>query len=93
MQVWQPIETAPRNGWPILGYIPPAPSGEFGQNVYVGTLDFRYIPEWGVVICFWYDAGPGMACWSEASADRGFDGGHTVEPTHWMPLPKPPAEG
>lgn len=64
MSEWQPIETAPRDGTPIL----------------VGCVGR------GVLIATWYER---MKCFSEAITGTDLWGAKT--PTHWMPLPPPPA--
>lgn len=62
MSEWQPIETAPRDGTPILAY-----------NSMLGSYNTAYLN--GEFPCgFW-----------------GRLGQWYPQPTHWMPLPPPPA--
>ena len=76
MSMWQPIETAPRDGTSIL--------------VCCSSFD----PIWG--IASWYSdnreypAGlpEGWMMWHQGTEEQR----HTW-PTHWMPLPAPPARG
>lgn len=76
MSGWQPIETAPRNGTII--------------DVWLGTADLDDVA---------FYCGPSG---SRRAADWVWVGGKfrpamglqmpvSVEPTHWMPLPEPPA--
>jgi hypothetical protein len=58
---WQPIETAPKDGTPILGFMPKYFRGKGGQSVIL-----------------WLDME-----WSDMGA-------HGCDPSHWMPLPRPP---
>jgi hypothetical protein len=63
---WQPIETAPRDGTPILGIDADQITGEVRMSVMrvqSGWASFTSIP-----------------------------GDYHREPSHWMPLPDPPAE-
>jgi len=61
---WQPIETAPQDGSPVLAYDPT-------------WYDVPHPMLWnGATWCLWFQS------------DR-YDG---FRPTHWMPLPEPPAE-
>jgi hypothetical protein len=83
---WRPIETAPRDGTPILlcsgdrvtaGHweperFPSAPEYNGTTGEYLGQFETGE-----VVDAWWY------------SEDGGFDGEHP--PTHWMPLPTPPS--
>jgi hypothetical protein len=59
---WQPIETAPKDETPILGFVPSYHRGKGGISVILWMEGA------------WYDG-------------RAFE----TEPTHWMPLPAPPA--
>lgn len=63
MSEWQPIETAPRDGMPILGY----------KNGNMATVRWLW-GDWSLCI-------PG-----------GYAEEDDWNPTHWMPLPEPPAE-
>ncbi|CAB4145767.1 hypothetical protein UFOVP1204_66 [uncultured Caudovirales phage] len=90
---WQPIETAPKDGTPVLLWLdPPLHSNDcwswipFGEICVVTgwTTDTEYRDgsyEWNCGFC------------RESSADSY---GYTfplqidVTPTHWMPLPTPP---
>lgn len=81
VDVWQPIETAPRDGTCFLAIIP-----DFGDNVMmicaktiVKTVGDQDIPYTGFVL---------DNHWSTA-----FDSHDEVEPTHWQPLPQPPQHG
>lgn len=62
--VWQPIETAPKDGRYVLLMIPA----------------WYHPPRWRV------------ARWKDTGATSGFEGYYGPEPTHWMPLPPPPAQ-
>lgn len=73
---WQPIETAPKDGSPIL--------------VFCETLrrdrDAVYVCRWTTPLKIdIYSGGPGY--WVEAGGEQYAE----YKPTHWMPLPEPPS--
>lgn len=70
---WRPIETAPRNGTPILAYEPHRePCVEHAAS----------------------DETVAVVHWSgRVWADPLYDMTGLDNPTHWMPLPEPPATG
>jgi hypothetical protein len=80
---WQPIETAPRDGTQILMY-----GGKPGYD-YDGAIE---------PVCFtaWWeqfrlpDRNGQTGMWRFCSYDSGYYG-EWENPTHWMPLPAPPA--
>jgi protocatechuate 3,4-dioxygenase beta subunit len=71
----QPIETAPRDGTPILLFCPHIPDGERLQGMPNVVVGLWWADEGG-----WYSdvvrRSGGEVCWEE------------LEPTHWMPLPQ-----
>ena len=79
-EMWQPIETAPRDATAILVM----------RDIWPGTRSGRaeecnghntYVAAW------WSDGGQGAwICYMDAVLDPECP----VEPTHWMPLPDPP---
>ncbi len=76
MSGWQPIETAPKDGTPILVYC------RFEKIV---------VADWGES-SVWSNrkTGQGMEwCYSECEGE--YNSRYTCEPTHWMLLPEPPA--
>lgn len=84
---WQPIETAPRDGTPLLLYLKREPE--------------RHYPLRGIVpnyaIGFWehrcWKAIEGEDCGSMGGEFTGWMEdwvGLDLEPTHWLPLPPPP---
>jgi len=68
---WQPIETAPKDGTPVLGYA----DGGIATVTWIQSTTYgAWAGSWGLLL-------PGtdsenLMWW----------------PTHWMPLPAPPAE-
>jgi hypothetical protein len=79
---WQPIETAPKDGtWVLLS----------GGKIYYGW-DGDSQP--GVVsgqFSHWFNGSERSGgAWQFAWYDGGYYGEYE-SPTHWMPLPKPPA--
>ena len=90
MTKWQPIDTAPKDGTPIIAYRPAANVGTHSR----------------VIVVRWYDedgqAFPvGAWCWPVDIEDEYDDEewmeivteGNNFEATdftHWMPLPEPP---
>lgn len=73
---WQPIETAPKDGVPILawGYMHDDGGPWFAdRRSFMGEM-----PNWHVLF---YKDGTGWVGWLDGSVDG---------PTHWMPLPPPP---
>lgn len=84
---WMPIETAPRgsgeNGPSDVrdpAYVePPHLLLNTAEGVIVGYYDWYYHPGYGRGARF------GESAW------RDCNGGQAYEPTHWMPLPEPPA--
>ena len=76
---WQPIETAPKDG----------------TQIDVWAKGYR-IPDvkWGTPphVCYggYCDSCPTRECWYDANG-LALDEDSGEEPTHWMPLPPPPA--
>lgn len=85
MSMWLTIETAPKDGTPILAY------GK-GNRFYVtrDDPDYRVVTATGafnMAVVAWEDNGY-MGYWRSYYDGTGpFDD----EPTHWMPLPTPPS--
>jgi hypothetical protein len=81
--MWQPIETAPRDGTPILCY-----------NGLVGAYSTAFTTRW---IGDPEEAGSGFyqgfpcGFWSTGLDSYPF-GKWDCAPSHWMPLPDPPAQ-
>lgn len=81
--MWQPIETAPRDGSAILVHRdiwPGTPSGRSEEcnnhNTYVASWWANQRGDSGSWVCY---------------MDMISDPECPIEPTHWMPLPAPPA--
>ncbi|WP_367079153.1 DUF551 domain-containing protein [Luteitalea sp.] len=68
---WQPIETAPKDGTPVLVYFPE-----------IGVWEVR----WSTDV---FD--DGFWCVSDNKFEDRPLRGWIENPTHWMPLPAPPA--
>lgn len=79
---WQPIETAPRDGTRILGWVNEA---EWAAICWWETapIELRYAPQeqWQMSEASDF---PDDEAWYEHWRDTRY------EPTHWMPLPAPP---
>ncbi|HXE51278.1 MAG TPA: DUF551 domain-containing protein [Ramlibacter sp.] len=76
---WRPIETAPKDGKhkPVL--------------LHVNWEPLTVVGYWGAasdVGEFQSDEETWRVLWDQAPIRDGYD-----EPTHWMPLPEPPADG
>lgn len=87
MSDWQPIETAPLDGTPVLLFCP----GQNCWNRYPGMPD--------IVVGLWVNhVGFGRGGWLSDIGDvcSGYESSgayfehQPVTPTHWMPLPDPP---
>lgn len=83
--LWRPIETAPKDGTAILLF--------GGENDANHTPSVPHPLSGGPVVGLWSTYG-----WYEGGGEwitTFFDGGMATvareEPTHWMPLPEPPA--
>lgn len=77
--VWRPIDTAPKNGAAVLvmrDIWPGTPSGRAESCNGHNT----YVAEWR-------DGDNAWVCYMDAVCDPHCP----VEPTHWMPLPRPPS--
>lgn len=75
MSEWQPIETAPKDGWSFLvaGELDAPFSGEEGLGVFAADYAYHDGKRWRFVV---------HSCRE--------DGGDYGTATHWMPLPEPP---
>jgi hypothetical protein len=86
---WQTIDTAPRDGTPILVVLPDGPTPQSGVG-WVTALFGRH-----VMIAAWTSRMPGeapgwltfAAATAILSGKRGAE--DDIEPTHWSPLPPP----
>jgi len=72
---WQPIETAPKDGTPVLIFVPAYTRPTLG--------DFPAVMQ----VAHWYGFAGGEFAWTEVHGE----GYETYEPTHWMPLPGAPS--
>lgn len=87
MQEWQPIETAPNDGTEVLAYWPAVELDEEGE------LTDRKTGQGFIGVAAqtgggWYEP----EALNAAGDFFGDDWSYAPEPTHWMPLPKPPVE-
>lgn len=74
---WQPIETAPKDGTEIILGVKLR-----WNKLALDTLESRIGTGFYCAGAFWYL--PEKSIW------RNRIGQHTLQPTHWMPLPKQP---
>lgn len=83
--MWQPIKTAPRDGTAVLVM----------RDIWPGTATGRaedcnghntYVAAW------WGDEDDNSVGQWTCYMDSVYDPRCPVEPTHWMPLPNPPAQ-
>ena len=84
MSDWQPIETAPKDGTPILCF-----------NPLVGAYNSAYTTRWtGTAEEYDRRTYEGFPCGFWPKGLDGFPFGQwDCHPSHWMPLPPPPQEG
>ena len=73
---WQPIKTAPKDGKPVLIYQPEEAIRNYNTGFSVNLPPVVYV-------CMWES---GISSWVEAEGEQY----SSFDPTHWMPLPKPP---
>lgn len=89
MGEWQDISTAPKDGTPILAY-----GGAAGYNSDYGSWNpapLRYPAPSKYVVIWREGESTERAIWRFCSYDSGYYG-EWEEPTHWLPLPKPPKD-
>ena len=72
MPNWQPIDTAPKDGTPVL--------------LYLNDADQMQYHALGRILVGHWDDHPRCRCWIAGGYMR-----RVFPPTHWAPLPEPPA--
>lgn len=95
MSEWQSIETAPKNGtWILVN----DPEGVADSLSCESAYDIERAPRLHVFMAQWVEK-EWIACFGEVDGwgcpSGGYDhwvAGLIAKPTHWMPLPAPPAE-
>jgi hypothetical protein len=76
---WQPIESAPKDGTDLIGYIPLT-------DYWSGVMGIRWVKPYtkkmidGLEITF-------VGYWCKSVNAQS-----VCKPTHWIPLPKPPTQ-
>ena len=89
MMEWQPIETAPRDGTPIQVKIP----GHGSDNVVAWFDDLMDSDGQSCGGWHWMEDNEPPDCWTDGICwASNADDVASVQPTHWMPLPPPPAQ-
>lgn len=89
MIAWQPIETAPRDGTPILGYFPGSSDPDLFAAASISICRWREFTseiQWELIDKekeLWKRSWTTPALFESEDGMRG-------NPTHWMPLPDPP---
>lgn len=76
---WQPIATAPRDLNDVLLFWPFQ-----GNKVVIGARNYRVSHDGEAII---YE----NSWWMNTDHDRFIEDAYDPGPTHWMPLPDPPA--
>lgn len=89
---WQPIETAPKDGTPILAY-GPLPGCNADEHSWHGVRETKWK-------CYPLGS-PGYVAWERGEGPLGIgwdwyesvhNWSHVWKPTHWMPLPSAPSQ-
>jgi hypothetical protein len=82
--IWQPIETAPKDGTWILVW-----GGKTDENMEWWDEKDRNRP---VTARWCSESGRRSGYWRFASYDGGYLGDFVEDPTHWQPLPELPKQ-
>jgi len=87
MSEWQPISTAPRDGRDILVWWPMRALDDEGLPTGEIVDGRAFVSAW-VIGGYWWEPKEVEDGCDEEEIECGF----TEEPSHWMPLPEPPAQ-
>ncbi len=91
MSAWQPIETAPKDGWPntLLLYWPNYSYDYFDDEE---QKECQYYAPYPLIDIGWWGGCRGADCWVNTPEVDCYGLAQPKHaPTHWMPLPEPPS--
>lgn len=86
-QPWRSIDSAPKDGTKVLIFVPADPKREIPAAIFAAWWDAKFTYHYSVKRGEWHDG----AWTDDAVLSFGYEKFQSYNPTHWQPLPAPPA--